>query len=29
VQLKIELHDIFAGYLKTKKEKVGHLSPST
>jgi 3,4-dihydroxy 2-butanone 4-phosphate synthase/GTP cyclohydrolase II len=25
VQLKVEPHDLFAGYLKTKKEKMGHL----
>ena len=25
VQLDIEPHDFFAGYLKTKKEKMGHL----
>ena len=25
VQLKVEPHDFFAGYLKTKKEKMGHL----
>lgn len=25
VQLEVELHDLFAGYLKTKKEKMGHL----
>ena len=25
VQLEVEAHDFFAGYLKTKKEKMGHL----
>ena len=25
VRLEVELHDFFAGYLKTKKEKMGHL----
>jgi 3,4-dihydroxy 2-butanone 4-phosphate synthase/GTP cyclohydrolase II len=25
VQLEVEPHDLFAGYLKTKKEKMGHL----
>ena len=25
VQLEVEPHDFFAGYLKTKKEKMGHL----
>ena len=25
VPLDIEAHDLFAGYLKTKKEKMGHL----
>ena len=25
VPLEVEPHDFFAGYLKTKKEKMGHL----
>jgi len=25
VRLEVEPHDFFAGYLKTKKEKMGHL----
>jgi len=25
VPLAVEAHDFFAGYLKTKKEKMGHL----